>query len=60
MIFGHKQKILAIVHVKFRDVTEIFILIKNFKNAKKNLLIIRSSAFFPSTEHTVIAKWGQI
>ena len=31
MIFGHKQKILAIVHVKFRDVTEIYILIKNFK-----------------------------
>ena len=37
MIFGHKQKILAIVHVKFRDVTEIFILIKNFKCKKESV-----------------------
>ena len=34
MIFGHKQKILAVVSVKFRDVTELFILIKNFKCKK--------------------------
>ena len=34
---GHKQIILDIVHVKFRNVTEIFILIKNFKCKKESV-----------------------
>ena len=37
MIFGHKQEILVIVLVKFRDVTELFILIKNFRCIKESI-----------------------
>ena len=37
MIFGHKQEILVIMLVKFGDVTELFILIKNFRCIKESI-----------------------